>query len=121
MSSKKKAMQAGIKAASIAGLIAMAIINLVPFVWGALTAMKPGREVAIYPPKLFGSEVTTEHYEVVLKGTFSRAMLNSGIYSVVAIILGALCAMLIAYALTRYRFVGKKALFLVVLFFVGFN
>lgn len=116
MSSKKMAKKAGIKVLSIIGLIAMAIINLVPFIWGALTAMKPGREVAIYPPKLFGSEVTSEHFEVVLKGTFSRAMVNSAIYSVVAIILGILCAMLIAYALTRYRFVGKNFLFLIVLF-----
>jgi len=113
---KKRTKAVSIKVISIIGLIAMAVINLVPFVWGALTAMKPGREVAIYPPKLFGSEITAEHYEVVLKGTFSRAMVNSAIYSVVAIILGILCAMLIAYALTRYRFVGKKALFLIVLF-----
>lgn len=116
MSSKKMAKRVSIKVLSIVGLIAMAILNLVPFVWGALTAMKPAREVAIYPPKLFGSEITAEHYEVVLKGTFSRAMLNSAVYSIVAIILGVLCAMLIAYALTRYRFVGKKALFLIVLF-----
>lgn len=114
--SSKKTKEVSIKTLSIIGLIVMAFINLVPFVWGALTAMKPAREVAIYPPKLFGSEITAEHYEVVLKGTFSRAMFNSAIYSIVAIILGVLCAMLIAYALTRYRFVGKKALFLVVLF-----
>ena len=36
MSSKKMAKKAGIKVLSIIGLIAMAIINLVPFIFGAV-------------------------------------------------------------------------------------
>lgn len=114
--SSKKAKAASGKVLAIIGLIAMAVINLVPFIWGALTSLKPTREVAVYPPTLFGSEVSTEHYETVLRGTFSQAMINSSIFSIVAIVLGILCATLIAYALTRYKFVGRKAIFMIVLF-----
>lgn len=116
MSSKKRKKEVSIKLIAVIGMAAMAVVNLVPFVWGALTSLKPTREVAIYPPTLLGSEVSAEHYETVLNGSFSRAMLNSSVYSVFAIVLGILCAILIAYALTRYRFFGKKAIFLIVLF-----
>ena len=114
MSSKKK--KVSVKAIGVIGLVAMAVINLVPFAWGALTSLKPAREVAIYPPTLFGSEVSTEHYGTVLKGSFSRAIFNSSVYSIFAIVLGILCAILIAYALTRYQFFGKKVIFLIILF-----
>lgn len=116
MNSKKLRRQVRNKVLAIIGLIAIAIVNLVPFVWGALTSLKPTREVALYPPTLFGSEVTAEHYEVVLKGSFGTALVNSIVYSLIAILLGILCAVLIAYALTRYHFFGKKAIFYIVLF-----
>ena len=116
MSSNKKRKEASAKVLAIIGLIAIAVVNLVPFVWGALTSMKPTREVAIYPPTLFGSKVATEHYETVLKGTFGIAIINSIVYSVIAIVLGVFCAVLIAYALTRFHFIGKKAIFYIILF-----
>lgn len=98
------------------GMAAIAVINLVPFLWGALTSLKTAREVAVYPPRLFGSVVTGEHYQSVLKGTFGRALINSSLYSVAAIVLGVLCALLIAYALTRFKFRGKRLIFLLILF-----
>lgn len=104
------------KILSLIGFICIAIVNLVPFIWGLLTSLKPTREVAIYPPKIFGSQVVTEHYATVLKGSFSTALINSIIYSIAAIIIGVLCAMLIAYAITRFRFRGKKLMFMLILF-----
>ena len=109
-------MSRRVRILSIIGFVAIAIVNLVPFVWGALTSLKPTREVALYPPTLFGSQVSAEHYATVLKGNFRQALINSTLYSLVAIVLGILCAILIAYALTRYRFTGKKAIFLIILF-----
>ncbi len=104
------------KILSLIGFICIAIVNLVPFIWGLLTSLKPTREVAIYPPKIFGSQIVTEHYATVLKGSFSTALINSIIYSIAAIIIGVLCAMLIAYAITRFRFRGKKLMFMLILF-----
>lgn len=104
------------KVFSFIGFTCIAIINLVPFVWGFLTSLKPTREVAKYPPTLFGTEITPEHYISVLKGSFSTALINSIIYSIFAIVLGILCAVLIAYALTRYKFKGKQFIFMLILF-----
>ncbi len=104
------------KVFSLIGFVCIAIVNLVPFVWGLLTSLKPTREVAVYPPKAIGSEIVLEHYESVLKGSFSTALINSVIYSLVAIFLGILCAVLIAYALTRFKFRGKKFMFMLILF-----
>lgn len=104
------------KVFSFIGFVCIAVVNLVPFVWGLLTSLKPTREVAKYPPTLFGSEITPEHYISVLRGSFSTALINSVIYSIFAIILGILCAILIAYALTRYKFRGKKFIFMMILF-----
>lgn len=98
------------------GFICIAIVNLVPFIWGLLTSLKPTREVAVYPPKAIGSEIVLNHYSSVLKGSFSTALINSIIYSLIAIFLGILCAVLIAYALTRFRFRGKKFMFMLILF-----
>ena len=101
---------------SIIGFACIAIVNLVPFVWGLLTSLKPTREVAMYPPKAFGSEIVFDHYKSVLKGSFSTALINSVIYSIVAIGLGIFCAFLISYALTRFKFKGKKLMFMLILF-----
>lgn len=98
------------------GFAAIAVVNLVPFIWGALTSLKTTREVALYPPKLFGSVVTGEHYQTVLGGSFGRALINSTLYSLAAIVLGVFCALLIAYGLTRFQFRGKKLIFLLILF-----
>lgn len=69
----------------------------------------------MYPPKFVGFSPSVEHYATVFAGTFSTATLNSIIYSVASIVVGILCAILAAYALTRYVFKGKKMLFYVIL------
>ena len=95
--------------------LAILIVNLAPFVWGLLTSLKPARELMVYPPKFVGFSPSVEHYATVFAGTFSTATLNSIIYSVASIVVGILCAILAAYALTRYVFKGKKMLFYVIL------
>lgn len=91
------------------------IVNLAPFIWGLLTSLKPVREVLSYPPKLFGSQVSTEHYEEVFRGTFFTGFRNSLIYSAIAIAIGLLFAMMAAYAMSRFRFRGKKMFFILIL------
>lgn len=91
------------------------IINLAPFVWGAITSLKTARELMIYPPKLIGFSPSIEHYATVLKGSFSQAALNSILYSLASILIGVICAMLSGYAMTRYQFRAKKALFYLIL------
>lgn len=91
------------------------IVNLAPFIWGLLTSLKPVREVLSYPPRLFGSQVSTEHYAEVFRGTFFTGFRNSLIYSAIAIAVGLLFAMMAAYAMSRFRFRGKKLFFILIL------
>jgi ABC-type glycerol-3-phosphate transport system permease component len=86
-------------------------INLVPFLWGAVTSLKTARELMIFPPKFIGFTASLEHYLTVLKGSFSAAAINSILYSLASVIVGVVSAMLSGYALTRCHFKAKKALF----------
>lgn len=91
------------------------IVNLVPFVWGAITSLKPARELMIYPPRFWGFNPSLEHYATVLKGSFSTAVINSCWYSLFAIAVGVLCGMLAAYALSRFSMKGRKVFFYLIL------
>ena len=95
--------------------VLVAGLNLAPFVWGALTSLKTERDVMAYPPKLFGSVISFEHYKEVFHGTFFTGMLNSIWYSIVCIIVGLFFGLLAAYAMKRFRFRGKKAFFIIIL------
>ena len=104
-----------IRAVAMLILVITAVVNLLPFVWGALTALKPARELMLYPPKMFGSVITLEHFRTVLSGTFSRALVNSLLYSIVAIIVGILFAVMCGYGMTRFKFFGRKFMFYLIL------
>ncbi len=96
-------------------LAVLLIVNLFPFIWGALTSLKPVREVLAYPPTWIGSSVSGEHYEEVFRGTFLRGMTNSILYSLIAIVLSLFMALMAAYAVRRFRFRGKKLFFILIL------
>lgn len=91
------------------------LINLAPFIWGGISSLKTGREILVYPPKLFGFAVSLEHYIRVFKDTFLIGLLNSLIYSLFSILVGLLFGLMAAYALRRFRFRGKKVFFILIL------
>lgn len=95
--------------------VVVAVVNLIPFLWGISTSLKPAREVLQYPPTAIGSTLSLEHYNQVFSDTFPMGVRNSLIYCAIAIIVGLLLALMAAYALTRFRFRGKYALFILVL------
>lgn len=95
--------------------ILVLLLNLIPFAWGALTSFKPVRDVLAYPPKFLGFEASLEHYRSVFANTFLDGVLNSLIYSLGAIALGLVLALMAAYALKRFIFKGRKAFFVMVL------
>ena len=69
----------------------------------------------VYPPKFVGFSPSVEHYATVFAGTFSTAR-STAIYLQCCLdCRRILCAILAAYALTRYVFKGKKMLFYVIL------
>ena len=103
------------KACEFILFLLIAVLNLAPFVWGALTSLKTERDVMAYPPRLFGSIISFEHYKEISHGTFFTGMINSIWYSIVCILVGLLFGLLAAYAMKRFRFIGKKAFFIIIL------
>ena len=95
--------------------IIVAIVNLIPFLWGISTSLKPAREVLQYPPKAIGSSISFEHYKQVFNDTFPVGVRNSLIYCAIAIAIGLVLALMAAYALTRFKFGGRRAFFILVL------
>ena len=106
--------------AAKAGLYAVLAIGLLvvagPFVWMALSSLKPEGEIRSSPPTWWPETFTLENY----RDLFSR--LDFPLYFTNSVLVAALvtagnllfCSAL-GYALAKLRFPGKKALFLVVL------
>lgn len=91
--------------------IFLLVLNLVPFYWGAITSIKTRREIFIFPPKIVGFTPSIEHYKQVFDSGFLRNIGNSILYSLGAIILGLLLALIAAYGFERYRFRYRNILF----------
>lgn len=108
----KKALKVFVE---IALFIILFVFNLVPFIWGALTSLKPIREVLAYPPKFFGFDVSLEHYQTVFESTFLSGAMNSLFYSAISIAVGLFLSLTAAYAMRRFKFFGKKIFFILVL------
>lgn len=90
-------------------------INLIPFVWGAISSLKTSNEILSYPPRFFGFQVSMEHYTRVFRDTFLVGLRNSTLYSICTILIGLVFGLMAAYAIKRFRFFGKKAFFILVL------
>lgn len=99
-------------------LIAGAILMLLPFVWMISTASKP-------PSEVFSSELHLIPHRFALwenlqtafaKANLWRFLLNGVIVTVSIFVLQVLIALPAAYALAKLRFIGRNALFALVLF-----
>jgi multiple sugar transport system permease protein len=95
-----------------------AIVMLMPFVWMISTASKP-------PSEIFSSELHLIPYQFALwdnlrtafaKADLWRFLLNGLIVTVSIFVLQVLVALPAAYALAKLRFIGRNALFALVLF-----
>lgn len=103
--------QKKVRLAELLLLLVVAVVNLLPIAWGVVTSLKSGREVLVYPPKLFGFQAVLDNYLTVIRGGFLHAMWDSVLYSLAAIVIDIVIGMLAAYAIKRYRFPLKKAVF----------
>ncbi|NOJ45882.1 carbohydrate ABC transporter permease [Bradyrhizobium archetypum] len=99
-------------------LIAGAIVILLPFVWMISTASKP-------PSEVFSSELRLIPRDFALwenlrtafaKANLWRFLLNGVIVTISIFVLQVLVALPAAYALAKLRFIGRNALFALVLF-----
>lgn len=101
-------------------LALMGAFLVLPLLYAVLNSLKPYDEIFLFPPRLFVSRPTLEHYsDLFLLSTdslvpFSRYIFNSLLLALVTTIGTILIASAAAYPLAKGEFPGKKAIFGVV-------
>lgn len=97
-------------------LVAVAIVVLLPLIWMVLTSLKPESDVTTFPPSLWPREWTLAAYvDVWRRVPFGRFFLNSVIFAGGVTIISLLFDSMTAYALSRLRFPGRDAIFVIIL------
>ena len=92
----------------------IAVVNLLPVLWGVATSFKPDQEILAPQPRLWGFDATTMHYYTVISGNFGQAFVTSLGYGVLSMALAVLLASVTAYALDRLRFRFRQVVFYVI-------
>lgn len=97
-------------------LIAGAIVMLIPVVWAVLSSFKDTSELAQRPPTIIPKDPTFSNYtEALTSFSFLTYFKNSVIVTVAATALTLLINSMAAFALSKYNFRGRNALFLLTL------
>ncbi|THF80280.1 sugar ABC transporter permease [Cohnella fermenti] len=103
-------------------LVLLTFISLYPALWIVLSSLKEGN--SLYSDTLIPHEMTLAHYRDLFETTmYPRWFLNTLKVAVCSTVLGTFLLLISAYAISRYRFVGRKATlkaFLVLQMFPGF-
>ncbi|MEQ9815028.1 MAG: hypothetical protein RLO50_19795, partial [Azospirillaceae bacterium] len=76
-------------------------VALFPILWGFLSSFKPSAEIVSFPPRLFPSTITFEHYRAIYDTGILHYLLNSFLVSAGTIALCLACGTIGAYALAR--------------------
>jgi ABC-type glycerol-3-phosphate transport system permease component len=109
-------------------LLAVTFLVCFPLLWAFFTSMKPKEEIFLWPPTLWPQSWTLENYRALLEGReayfqaggaaggtpppsafFIDWFLNSVIVTVGTTLISTTVATLAAYSLTRFRFLGQRA------------
>lgn len=92
------------------------IIMLFPFYWFLNTSFKEESSIMKLPIKYLPDPFTTDNYASMLSSMgFDRYFLNSLFVSVVTTVLVIAIAIMGGYSISRYKFKGKKFIFLLLL------
>lgn len=98
-------------------LIAVGATFLLPFFWLLSTSLKaPGKEFA-FPPEWIPNPIVWQNYPDTLFGVlpFDRFFVNTFIISFLSLLGTVLSSALVAFGFARIQFVGRNALFVVLL------
>ncbi len=106
------------RARALGFLLALAggVALLAPIGWMLSTSLKPLEEVFALPVRWIPSPARWDNYAAAWgRFAFGRYFVNSILVSVAVTVLNALVAGLAGYSLAKYRFFGRRAVFLAVL------
>jgi multiple sugar transport system permease protein len=97
-------------------LVVIGLFTFLPIYWLAVTSVTPDGEVFSFPPRLFPTEITFEHYiSVFADPAIFEYLRNSIIVSVITAVLSVVVSMYMAYAFSKFRFRGRTSLMYFVL------
>ncbi|GAC1559780.1 MAG: carbohydrate ABC transporter permease [Ktedonobacteraceae bacterium] len=90
-------------------VVVVVFIALAPLYWTVVTSVKSGLELNVSPPTLFPHSFSLENFISDLSlSTFTHDLLNSAIIAVITTVLALILGILCAYAIARMKFVGKS-------------
>ncbi len=97
-------------------LAAGLLVMIAPFVWMLLSSLKGEGEVRQVPPTWLPNDPTLANYrELFARLDFPRYFTNSAVVAVLVTVGNLLFCSATGYALAKLRFVGRRALFVLVL------
>ena len=97
-------------------LIVFTLTSLGPFIFSFLSSFKTLQHILDFPPSLLPNPWTLGNYQEVLQGgTFSRWLLNSGIYAIGTALFNVTFSAMAGYALSRMNFPGRNFVFVLTL------
>ncbi|MFD2671409.1 sugar ABC transporter permease [Marinicrinis sediminis] len=100
-------------------LILIAVAVIYPTLWIVMSSLKTGN--SLFMDSIVPNEVTTEHYASLFEESETRQLpytqwyLNTLKIAISSMILGTLIQILTAYAISRFRFTGRKTIMTTVL------
>lgn len=102
----------GVAASCLFGLLA--VLNIVPLIWGLLTSLKSAEDLFRFPPTIFNFQPTLENYQRVIDSGFLGNMQVSLAYSLATVVGVLVLALPAAYAFDRFQFPFRRTLLLLV-------
>ena len=97
-------------------LVVGAVMTAAPLVWMVSASFMPSGEASTFPPPLFPSEATFEHYRALFaRGDMGRYLLNSTLLASSVTLISLLFNSMAGYAFAKIRFAGRDKLFRVLL------
>lgn len=103
------------------------IIFAIPLYYTVLNSFKPLNELSVFPPRFYVINPTTEHYTLMLrllsssKIPFSRYLFNTVFITIVGTVGSIIIASVAAYPLAKHDFVGKSALYNIIVWAMMFS
>lgn len=101
-----------------AGLVLFLILSIGPILWVLTTSFKTAQEAMQFPPKIIPQKITLENYKFVLTNPkLLTSLFNSFKVAIPSSVLCVLISSMAGFAFARYKFIGKKVLFSIMLGF----
>ena len=97
-------------------LIPASVVMLFPFYWLIITSLETNSEALHFPPVLWPDALRFANYgDALASAPFTRFFVNSGVVAVLTVLCNLVLCTLAGYAFARFRFLGRTALFAVIL------